>query len=73
VNIGIWWIILRETDHLEDLSVVGSKILKWMLNTSIGRTWKKVFWVRIGKMGGPSGTRNNLGSYTKSEEFLDYP
>ena len=24
MNIGIWWIVLRETDHLEDLSVVGS-------------------------------------------------
>ena len=57
MNIGIWWIILRETDLLEDLSVVGSKIFKWLLNKSIGRAWEKCFWVRIGKRGGPSGTR----------------
>jgi len=52
MNIRIWWIILKETDHLEDLSVVGRKILKWMLNKSIGRAWEEFIWFRIRKGAG---------------------
>jgi len=53
---------LRETDHLEDLSVVRSKILKWMLNKSIGRAWKNFF---LGQ-----NTVTNLGSSTKVRNSL---
>jgi hypothetical protein len=61
MNIEIWWIILKETDHLEDLSVVGRKILKWMLNKSIGRVWKEFIWVRMGKRRTVGNTVTNVG------------
>jgi len=30
---------LKEREHLEDLSVEGRIILKWIFNQSVGRAW----------------------------------
>jgi hypothetical protein len=31
VHTGLWWVNLKEKDHLKDLSVVGCIILKWII------------------------------------------
>jgi len=33
VHVGFWWSSLRERDHLEDTSVDGRIILRWILTT----------------------------------------
>jgi len=33
---GFWWGNLREREHFEDLSIVGSIILKWIYRKWVG-------------------------------------
>jgi hypothetical protein len=37
--------------HLKDLEVDARKVLKWISNTLVGRTWSGVIWVKTGKNG----------------------
>ena len=37
MHTGFWWGDLRERDHLEDLRVDGSIILKWTFKNGMGR------------------------------------
>jgi hypothetical protein len=37
VSTGFWWINLEERDHVEDLGLAGSIILKWILNKFVGK------------------------------------
>jgi hypothetical protein len=39
-------------DHLEDKSVDGRIILKWILKKSFGRGWSALIWIRIETRGG---------------------
>jgi hypothetical protein len=39
VNTGVWWGDLREGDHLEDSSVDGRVILKWIFRRWVGGAW----------------------------------
>jgi hypothetical protein len=45
---GFWWRNLRERDHLEDPSVDGKIILKWIFGKYVGRAWTGSIWLRIG-------------------------
>ena len=54
MHTGFWWGNLRERDHLEDLAVDGSILLKWILD---GRAWTGLICLRIGKGGGLLWTR----------------
>jgi len=46
VHTGVWW-GLEGKSHLEDLSVDGRKILKWIFKKWDG-AWTELIWLRIG-------------------------
>jgi hypothetical protein len=51
VHTRFWWEGLRESDHLEDLRVDGSVILKWIFKKWDGEAWTGLMWLRIGTGG----------------------
>ena len=42
----------EEKGHLEDISVDGSIILKWVLKKSVGRPWTRLILLCVGISGG---------------------
>jgi hypothetical protein len=52
VHAEFWWGDLRERDHLKDLGVDGSIILKWILKKWDGEAWSELILLRTGKSGG---------------------
>jgi hypothetical protein len=52
VQSGFWWENLRDGDHLEDPSVDGRKILKWIFKKWDGGAGTGLIWLRIGTGGG---------------------
>jgi hypothetical protein len=52
VHTGFWWEDPREGDHLEDLSLDGRIILKFIFKKWDGRAWTGLIWLRIGTNGG---------------------
>jgi len=52
VRTGFCWGDLRERDHLEDLDVGRSIILKWIVKEWDGEAWAGLIWLRIGTGGG---------------------
>jgi hypothetical protein len=52
VHTGLWWGDLRESDHLEDLSIDGEIVLKWILKKWNGEVWTGQIWFRIQTGGG---------------------
>jgi hypothetical protein len=46
------WGNLRERDHLQDQSVEGRIILRWIFRKWDDGTWTGLIWVRTGKIGG---------------------
>ena len=49
---GFWWGELSEADHLEDLSVDGKTIIKWVFKNSYGEARTGLPWLRIGIVSG---------------------
>jgi hypothetical protein len=47
VHTEFWWGKLRERDHLEDPSVDGTIILRWVFR-KWGGAWTGFVWLRIG-------------------------
>jgi hypothetical protein len=52
VRVGFWWGDLEKKDHLADLDVDGSIILKWIFKEWGGEAWTGLIWLRIGTGGG---------------------
>jgi hypothetical protein len=52
VCIGFWWGNLRERDHLEDPSINGRIILRWIIRKWDVGAWTESIWLRIGTGGG---------------------
>jgi hypothetical protein len=53
MDAGVWWGIMKESDHLEDLGVDARIILKWILNRYDGRTWTRLVWFSTEKWRSP--------------------
>ena len=43
-----WWGNMRAREHLENVGVDGTMILRWMLKKWVGRAWTGLIWLRIG-------------------------
>jgi len=48
----VWWGHLRERNHLEDPSVEGRIILRWIVRVWDEGTWNGLIWLRKGTGGG---------------------
>jgi len=51
VHTGFWWVNLRERDHLEDRSVDGMIILRWIFTKWDVGVLTGSIWLRIGTGG----------------------
>jgi len=49
---GLWWVNLRERDHLEDPDADGKIILRWIFRKWDVGVWTGSSWLRIGTGGG---------------------
>jgi hypothetical protein len=45
---GFWWGDVMGRDHMEDLAVDESVMLKWMIRTRDGVAWTGLLWLRDG-------------------------
>ena len=51
MRLRVWLGDLRERDHLENLGVDGTMILKWIFK-KCDVAWVGLIWLRIGTIGG---------------------
>jgi hypothetical protein len=49
---GFWWGSPRERDHLEDSTIEGTIILRWVFMKWDVEAWTGWSWLRIGTVGG---------------------
>jgi hypothetical protein len=62
---------MRERDHLKDLGVDGTIVLKWIFKKWDGEPWTGLSWLRIGQVAGACECCNELSDSIKCGEFLD--
>jgi len=71
VYTGLWWGNLRERDHLEDPSVSGRLILRWIFRKWYGGTWTGLIRLKIGSCAGTCEGVDERSGCIKCGEFLD--
>jgi hypothetical protein len=49
----VWWVHLRERDHLGDPDVDVRIILRWIFRKWDVGAWNGLIWLRVGTDGGP--------------------
>jgi len=49
-NTWFLWRSLRERDNLENISIDGRIILRWIFKQWDGETWNGLIWFRIGHL-----------------------
>ena len=62
---------LRKRDHLQDLGIDGSLILKWIIKKWFEETWTGLLWLRIGQVSGACECGNEHSGSIKCGKFLD--
>jgi hypothetical protein len=62
----VWWVDLREREHLQDLGVDGRILKKWN-----GQASTRLIWLRIVQVAGAYECGNEPSGCIKREEFLD--
>ena len=65
----VWWGVLRERGHLEDLGVDGRKILRWIFRKRNVVAWTGSRWLRM--MAGTCECGSEHLDSLKCAEFLD--
>jgi hypothetical protein len=71
---GVYRVLLgnmREREHLEDLGVDGSVMVKWAFKNSDGRAWPGLIWLGMGTADRLLWTRYGSPGTIKSGEFPD--
>ena len=64
----VWWGVLKEIGHLEDLGLSGRITLNWVFKTWDREIWSGLIWLRIGT--GECG--NEFSGSIKCREFLTF-
>ena len=52
MHTGFCWGDLKKRDHLEDVGIGRSIILKWIVKKRDGGAWAGLIWIRTGTGGG---------------------
>jgi hypothetical protein len=66
-----WGGNMKERDHLDDLAIEGSVILKWILKKLVYRLWTGCMWPICTRVAGCCADCNEPSGSIKCGELLD--